>query len=906
MANDMLINALKITKGYLDQNYSTDELNIINKEIDAIAGKSTVIDDLADKPYSYEELQDLLSTLNEKETIRKNKGVYYTPADVVNFILTNSVKMACGKLEPNNLHVLDLKKIPYTTFCYKKTVYDPTCGSGVFLLAALKLKMDLLDLHHANVTKGKIQKVVKTIKGNDLNGDSITITKIRLFLCVLQRYGAAKVKGLSEILNSCYECYDYVENKPRVENKYDIIIGNPPYVEDAKSASNPETKYGNIYANMLENASLQLNTGGVLGFVIPLSYVSTPRMKEIRSKLYAAVPEQYILSYSDRPDCLFASVHQKLCILLGRNKNGAGNIYTGNYRYWYKEERQDLFDTAEVVKNNYVKDEYIPKLGAKQDVSIYKKLIKLDTPIIDLLERDGEPLYLNMRAAFWIKAFLNEHTGAEYKTFKCENRDYANFCMCLLNSSLFWWYWICVSDCWHITRKELLGFKTPKIKDFTETNRLAVALENQLEDTKLYVGTKQTKYEYKHKECIDIIHQIDDYVNTLYGLTEEEGIYIKNFAYRYRISGGVEMNVIDLFSGCGGLSLGFAEDGYNIKMAVEIDANIAETYKMNYPEADVIVDDIKNIDQSGMFKAKDADVIIGGPPCQGFSMAGARIRNGFIDDPRNYLFKHYFNVVKTVKPKAFVMENVKGMLTMQGGKIFEEILRIFSSPEMLDGSPYKLNYRVVNAAEFGVPQRRERLIIIGTQVFDFDFDEVWEQTKREILTEYPHYFDAVTVEDAIGNLTKTTDDGNIKNPKPITEYQKYLAADCDELSNHTKTNHSRVAVDRMSRVANGENFTSLKETINSVHSGSYGRLCWDDQAPTITTRFDTPAGGRFIHPEENRTLSPREAARIQSFPDDFVFCGNKTSICKQIGNAVPPKVSYFLARLVSKIIKSEV
>jgi len=98
----------------------------------------------------------------------------------------------------------------------------------------------------------------------------------------------------------------------------------------------------------------------------------------------------------------------------------------------------------------------------------------------------------------------------------------------------------------------------------------------------------------------------------------------------------------------------------------------------------------------------------------------------------------------------------------------------------------------------------------------------------------------------------------------------------------------------MSKVANGANFTSLNEKINSVHSGSYGRLCWDEPAATITTRFDTPEGGRFTHPEENRTLPPREAARIQSFPDSFIFYGNRTSVCKQIGNAVPPKVSYFL------------
>ncbi len=365
------------------------------------------------------------------------------------------------------------------------------------------------------------------------------------------------------------------------------------------------------------------------------------------------------------------------------------------------------------------------------------------------------------------------------------------------------------------------------------------------------------------------------------------------------------MNVIDLFAGCGGLSLGFIKDGYSVNKAVEFDSSIANTYKMNHPEIDVIVDDIRNIDHSGVFKKGDADVIIGGPPCQGFSMAGARIRHGFIDDPRNYLFKHYFNVVKTVRPKVFVMENVKGMLTMQGGKIFEEIIKIFSDPEMLEGEPYNIHYRVVKAVEFGVPQKRERLIILGTTIKDFDFDSMWNKTIEMIKEEQPHYFDAVTVQEAIGNLGKATQDGMISNPTPETDYEKYLSCDAEMLQNHTQTKHSDVAVDRMKRVNNGENFTALEEQINSVHSGSYGRLCWDEQAPTITTRFDTPAGGRFIHPEDDRTLTPREAARIQSFPDDFVFYGNKTSICKQIGNAVPPKVSYFLARLVDNIIGTE-
>lgn len=367
----------------------------------------------------------------------------------------------------------------------------------------------------------------------------------------------------------------------------------------------------------------------------------------------------------------------------------------------------------------------------------------------------------------------------------------------------------------------------------------------------------------------------------------------------------MKMKVIDLFAGCGGLSLGFMKDGYSVEKAVEFDDKIANIYKMNHPSVEVIVDDISNIDHSGLLKKGDADVIIGGPPCQGFSMAGARIREGFVDDPRNYLFKHYFNVVKTVKPKVFVMENVKGLMTMQNGKIFEEIKNIFQDADALDGIPYKLYYRVVKAVEFGVPQKRERMIIIGTIIDGVDIENLWELTKEQITNDYPHYFDKVTVEDAIGNMPDVTQDGIIYNPTSQTEYQRYLSSKSETLTNHIQTKHSGVAVDRMKKVNNGENFTVLDEDIKSVHSGAYGRLCWDEPAPTITTRFDTPAGGRFIHPINDRTLTPREAARIQSFPDDFIFYGNKTTICKTIGNAVPPKISYFLARLVRNVLEQE-
>ncbi|MCI6276592.1 MAG: Eco57I restriction-modification methylase domain-containing protein [Clostridium sp.] len=540
MATKMLIDAVSIVNNYLNQNYSNYEIQIIRKEIDTIINEPSNFDNKTDGLHSYEEVQDILSCINEKEEIRKNKGVYYTPSDVVNFILTNSVKLVSDKLKPNNLHVMDLNGVPYTTYCFEKSVYDPTCGAGVFLLAALEMKLDLLDLHCKDVTKAKIKKVAGTINGNDLNEDSIIISKLRLFLCVLHRYGVQKAVGLAKVLNLSFNNYDYVSTVPDPNMKYDIIIGNPPYVEDSKSDSVPSVKYGNIYANVLDNAAKQLNEGGVMGFIIPLSYVSTPRMKRIRDELYGSVPIQYILSYSDRPDCLFTSVHQKLCILFGRNSNTNKTIYTANYRYWYKEERYDLFNSAEIVKNNYPVDDYIPKLGTKADVSIYKKIQAKEHSLMNLIEDGCESFYLNMRAAFWIKAFLNPHPGSEYKEFKCLDTNYKNFCMCLLNSSLFWWFWICISDCWHITRKELIGFKVPRNIEFEELNRLAQRLEDRLEETKLYVGTKQTEYEYKHKECTAVIHEIDDVINAMYGLSEEESLYIKNFAYRYRIGGGAE------------------------------------------------------------------------------------------------------------------------------------------------------------------------------------------------------------------------------------------------------------------------------------------------------------------------------------------------------------------------------
>ena len=362
------------------------------------------------------------------------------------------------------------------------------------------------------------------------------------------------------------------------------------------------------------------------------------------------------------------------------------------------------------------------------------------------------------------------------------------------------------------------------------------------------------------------------------------------------------IKTIDLFSGCGGFSCGFEKAGYEIITAVEFDKDIAKSYARNHPKTQVIADDIKNVDNSQVFHANYADVIIGGPPCQGFSMAGARIRkNGFMEDPRNYLFKHYFNIVKLVRPKAFVIENVKGILTLKNGEIFNEIVKAFTDPDNFDGKPYHIHYKLMKAKECGIPQARERVVIIGAQN-DFDIEDLFERAKNNILQQTPTYFNPVTVWDAISNLPEPTEDGIVCDIRANSEYQTFLKSSDNRTTNHVKTAHSRTAIDRMSQIRIDQNYLSLNETIHSVHSGSYGRLNPNGIASTITTRFDTPSGGKFTHPYQNRTITPREAARIQSFPDDFEFVGNKTIVCRQIGNAVPPKLAYVIAHMIKELI----
>lgn len=532
--------ALSLFYLYIQETYSSEEVELICNELKAIARRENFMCNKFDSTKrTYTQVQDALSKINEKQSIRKSKGVYYTPNDVVRFILTNSIKASFGKLAAANISDMSLENIPYRSFCCDKTVFDPTCGAGEYLLTALEMKIDLLK-NKTNITKGLVRKTVSTIYGNDVNVESIIIAELRLLLFIIEACGVDYCTGLGNIMNRRFTSFDFIADEAAFEDKYHIVVGNPPYVEDSKSGLELSNRYGNIYANILLNAAKKLEKNGAIGFIIPLSYVSTPRMKKLRDELGMLISEQYILSFADRPDCLFDSVHQKLCILIGKDKKAEKTVYTGNYQYWYKQERDALFTDIQMIKNKHENADFIPKLGTEQDIVIYKKITdsrKMQS-VFDISRNGTESVYLNRREAFWMKAYREKVDDPEYKVFSFKSPIEADFCYCLINSSLFWWYWISVSDCWHVS-KDLNGFMMPIEVNMTGATELAQGLRQRLEETKVYVGTKQTQYEYKHRECLEEIRAIDDFINAAYGLTEAESSYIKNFAIRYRTSGGI-------------------------------------------------------------------------------------------------------------------------------------------------------------------------------------------------------------------------------------------------------------------------------------------------------------------------------------------------------------------------------
>lgn len=369
--------------------------------------------------------------------------------------------------------------------------------------------------------------------------------------------------------------------------------------------------------------------------------------------------------------------------------------------------------------------------------------------------------------------------------------------------------------------------------------------------------------------------------------------------------------VISLFAGAGGCSLGFKQAGYDVVFATDFDKSAMQTYALNFTGANIACKDICELDfeqllSSLTLKSGELDVLIGGPPCQGFSTAGPR----FWDDPRNHLLKQYVRAIEVIKPKWLMMENVEGLLTTKNGEYVSEVVKAF----------VRLGYRVrlekVYAHEYGVPQRRKRVIIVGNRLGkDFAFPSATVPSHGRIFRK-----GGVTLKQALHGLPQPAVENEPVeyNAEMQGHWAEFLASDSGSVVDHFAPPLHPLQLKRIAALGPGQTMKDLPEelqhpsfqkranrrvmdgTPSDKRGGSPSglkRLHADEPSLTITGA----ATREFIHPTEDRTLTIREAARAQTFPDDFSFAGNQSSRIKQIGNAIPP----LLARVFAEHILSQ-
>lgn len=339
--------------------------------------------------------------------------------------------------------------------------------------------------------------------------------------------------------------------------------------------------------------------------------------------------------------------------------------------------------------------------------------------------------------------------------------------------------------------------------------------------------------------------------------------------------------VIDLFCGCGGLSYGFIEAGFDILLGIDNWKDAIETFNNTHKNAIGLVSDLFKTSPKEIANStgiKNIDVIIGGPPCQGFSIAGKRI----IDDERNKLYKSFVKFVEFYKPKVFMMENVPNIVSMGQGVVKESIINDFQK------IGYNVVYKVLLASEYGVPQNRRRAIFIGTR------------NKKEFVFPSPTLKNAVTTKEAISDLPeKSLKNGIAYQNEPKSDYQKQIRKNSSGIYNHEISNHSEQTTRIISLVPDGGNYKDLPIELQKTRNVNIAWTRFNSKKPGCT--IDTGHRHHF-HYKFNRVPTVRESARIQSFPDTFVFSGSKTSQYKQVGNAVPPILARELALEIKKYL----
>ena len=349
-----------------------------------------------------------------------------------------------------------------------------------------------------------------------------------------------------------------------------------------------------------------------------------------------------------------------------------------------------------------------------------------------------------------------------------------------------------------------------------------------------------------------------------------------------------EFKILDLFCGAGGLSWGFHKNPFfKTVVALDFDEKAVDTFKKNMPNTEVLVGDITDSVIKDriveLSREKEVNMIIGGPPCQGYSMKGKKLG---LNDPRNFLFREYLKLVEILQPAVFVIENVKGLLISSNGWFKDEIV---NSIEKLG---YTVRFGILNAADFGVPQSRERAIFICSKLGAIELPLPTVEVKT-------------TVRDAISDLSylESGEGAFCQEYKtaPNSEYQKKMRFESEKLYNHKASDHKQVAIEKLKMIPPEQGKECLPNDMlgKQKFKTTWGRLKWDAVSPTIDTRFDASSNGTNNHPYLNRAITPREAARIQSFDDKFIFYGSKVYIRKQIGNAVPPLLAKAIADQIS-------
>lgn len=354
-----------------------------------------------------------------------------------------------------------------------------------------------------------------------------------------------------------------------------------------------------------------------------------------------------------------------------------------------------------------------------------------------------------------------------------------------------------------------------------------------------------------------------------------------------------KINFIDLFCGCGGFTQGFKQAGCNPILGVDMWADATTTYKYNFPESNVINEDITKLTSKDLLDktgktAKEVDIIIGGPPCQGFSISGKRM----IDDPRNILYKSFVEMVGKIQPKVFVMENVPGLVSMAKGAVKDAVIEDFSS------RGYNVAWKILSSADYGVPQHRRRVFFIGLNknIFGdtfFTFPDA--STPEDKLT----CKDAISDLDFISDEVALPDESNYALP-PQCEYQKLMREGATTLWNHVATIHNAKTKEIIAMVPDGKNYQCLPKELWETRKVHIAWTRMDSQKPCFT--IDTGHNHHF-HYRANRVPTARESARIQSFPDTFRFLGIKTSQLKQVGNAVPPLLAEAMARKILEYLE---